>query len=256
MIAEHELKRYQRQLQINGWGAASQERLKQARVFVAGAGGLGSPLLMYLAVAGVGTIHVCDFDRIEISNLNRQILHNDRKIGMPKADSAKAMLNELNPFTEIIPVKNTLTAKNAGSLVGNSDLIVDCLDNFKTRHILNRISVGRGIPMLHAGVSGLQGQITFLHPPETPCLSCFYPASPKKQVFPILGATAGVLGTLQAMEALKYLSGIGENLKNRLLFFDGQDMKFETIKISRNPRCAVCGKKQVTFKKTNPGRGK
>jgi molybdopterin-synthase adenylyltransferase len=241
MLTPDEQSRYRRQLTIADWGEEAQLRLKKASVFVAGAGGLGSPVLMYLAAAGVGTISVCDYDSVELSNLNRQILHCDARIGSPKADSARDTLHTTNPNVTVLPVKTQITRKNAASLIGSSDLIIDCLDNFEARHILNTVSVSRSIPMIHAGISGFQGQITFLKPPETPCLACFY-QKPKKTTPPVLGATAGAIGSLQAMEALKYLTGIGGNLMGKLLFFDGKEMRMETVKIVRNPRCRVCGK--------------
>jgi adenylyltransferase/sulfurtransferase len=240
MISRIEKNRYQRQLIMKGWGMKTQEKLKKARVFVAGTGGLGSPLLMYLAAAGVGKIAMCDNDTVDLSNLNRQVLHSDSRIGMRKADSAMKILHDINPHVELVPLYETITGKNASSLMADADLIIDCLDNFRTRHLLNEVSVKSGIPMIHAGVSGLQGQITFLQPPDTPCLACFYPSKAGKEVFPILGASAGVIGTLQAMEAIKYLTGMGNTLKNRLLFWDGARMIFETIKIARDPDCRVC----------------
>jgi len=240
LLTEAELTRYKRQLLIKGWGIKGQERLKQSTVFIAGAGGLGSSLLYYLSVAGVGTLKLCDFDKIELSNLNRQILHSDKKIGIPKVVSAYNTLKNVNPNTNIIKINDKLTKKNASKIVDNADIIIDCLDNFQARHILNEISVQKRIPMIHAGVSEFMGQITFLHPPETPCLACIIPESPPKKIVPILGATPGVLGSLQAIEAIKFITGIGNNLKNRLLFWDGIDMNFRIIKIMKNPKCKIC----------------
>ncbi|MBP7736015.1 MAG: HesA/MoeB/ThiF family protein [Spirochaetes bacterium] len=240
MLSNDEIQFYSRQLGIAGWGGAAQERLKSSTVFVAGAGGLGSPVLYYLAAAGIGTLVICDYDTIEMTNLNRQILHEYGKIGQFKVDSAGTSLSELNPFIKVIRVKTKLTKKNAISLVGDPDLIVDCLDNFETRHILNRVSVEKKIPMIHGGVAEFRGQITFLHPPETPCLACFLDRKDRKGKIQVAGATAGVIGSLQASEAIKYCAGIGPALKNRLMFWDGLSMKFETITIRRNPRCRVC----------------
>lgn len=240
MLTEDEITRYKRQISIKGWGIETQIKLKHARVFIAGTGGLGSPLLFYLTVAGVGNLIICDFDTIELSNLNRQILHSDTNIDMQKVDSAFSTLKDRNRNTSITRIYEKLTRKNAEKLIGSAALIIDCLDNFQTRHVLNEYSVKKGIPMIHAGVSEFQGQITFLHPPKTACLACFYPHTPKKEPVPIIGATAGVLGSLQAIEAIKYLTGIGENLKNRLLFWDGLEMRFESVVIAKNKTCTVC----------------
>ena len=240
MLTEDEITRYKRQMSIKGWGIETQVKLKQARVFIAGTGGLGSPLLFYLTVAGVGNLTICDFDTIELSNLNRQILHSDTNISMQKVDSAFSTLMDRNRNASITRIYEKLTRKNAERLIGSVSLIIDCLDNFQTRHVLNEYSVKKGIPMIHAGVSEFQGQITFLHPPKTVCLACFYPHTPKKEPVPIIGATAGVLGSLQAIEAIKYLTGIGENLRNRLLFWDGLEMRFESVVLAKNKTCKVC----------------
>ncbi len=243
MFTADELTRYGRQISIKGWGKEGQEKLNSSTVFVAGAGGLGSPLLYYLAVAGVGRIRICDFDKLELSNLNRQILHPTERVGRPKAESARDTLKSANGNVSVEVLLEKITAKNGASLVANADIIVDCLDNFEARHILNRVSVEKQVPMVHAGVEGFQGQITFLAPPATACLACFLPEKARKMSAPIVGATAGVMGALEAMEVLKHITGIGENLRNRLLIFSGGDMTFNTIKLSRNPKCGVCGGK-------------
>ncbi len=231
---------YARQVGLPGWGIKAQKRLKEATVFVAGSGGLGSPVLLYLAAAGVGTLLACDFDKVDPSNLNRQILHSFETLGSDKVESARKTLNHLNPFVNIIPIKTKITSLNAERLIGNADIIVDCLDNFKARHILNTVSVKKQIPMVHAGVSEMRGQITFLHPPETPCLACFLPIKDNKKKNNIVGATAGVIGSMQALEVIKHITGIGQTLNNRLLFWDGLSTNFEIINIKKNPRCTVC----------------
>lgn len=231
---------YSRQLGLPGWGTDAQNKLKASTVFVAGAGGLGSPVLLYLAAAGVGNLFVCDSDDVDLTNLNRQIVHSFISIGSNKVESARKTILGLNPYANFLSLKTRITSSNAERLVGESDIIIDCLDNFKARQVLNNVSVKRNIPMVHAGVSEMRGQITFLHPPETPCLSCFMPMNDTKKKNNIVGATAGVMGSLQALEAIKYLTGIGQPLKNRLLFWDGESMNFETIGIRKNPRCRVC----------------
>jgi len=242
MLSDNEIQFYSRQMGIPVWGPVVQERLKASRVFVAGAGGLGSAVVYYLSGAGVGTITICDSDEVEISNLNRQILHRYNHSGMKKTDSARIAASGLNPFISIhsLPVKIDQT--NAEEIVGDTDLIIDCLDNFEARFILNRVSVNRGIPMIHAGVSEFQGQITFLQPPDTPCLACFFTKNPIPKQNHVAGMTPGILGTMQALEAVKYLAGIGGCLKNRLVFWDGLTMRLEGILIKHDPECNVCGK--------------
>lgn len=233
--------RYQRQMLIEGWGPEAQIRLKSARVFIAGAGGLGSPVSIYLAVAGVGEIHICDADRVELSNLNRQVLHPDCRIGELKAVSGQTMLGELNPTVHVVAHATYLEAANVARVVGRPDIVVDCLDNFETRYLLNAYCTRQGIPFLHGAVWGILGQVSFLAPPDTPCFRCIFPEAPPKAVFPVVGATSGLIGCLQAMEALKYLTGVGETVKGRLLFFDGEDMTFSSVELKRAPSCPVCG---------------
>lgn len=241
MLKSDERIRYERQLLIESWDTDTQLRLKESEVFVAGAGGLGSPVLLYLALAGIGRLTICDFDTVSLSNLNRQILHAEKDIGVKKVLSAQETLNRANRHVTLNPIPEKLTKQNAERLIGTVDLIIDCLDNFTTRHILNEYSVRRGIPMIHAGISEFHGQLAFFHPPKTACLSCFYPFKPKKETVPVVGATAGVIGSLQALEAIKYLTGIGEPLMNKLLFWDGRDMSFDVITLQRNEACKVCG---------------
>lgn len=241
MLTEEEKELYRRQIAVRDWGTEGQERLKGSSIFVAGAGGLGSAVLYSLAVAGVGTITVCDADNIELSNLNRQILHPHKNIGMPKVDSAAMTLAAANPFITITKIQNRITEENAETLVGGADLIMDCLDNHETRHFLNHVSVRRNVPMVHAGVSDFHGQITFIHPPDTPCLACFYPLESEPGEIPVVGCTPAMLGALEAMEALKYLTGIGETLKGRLLLFDGLSGEFYTMNLEKAPGCRVCG---------------
>ena len=242
MLSKDELQFYSRQLGIPSWGAPAQEKLKNSKAFVAGTGGLGSPVLYYLAAAGIGTLLLCDYDKVEITNLNRQILHRYDRIGDLKVDSACQTLTDLNPFITVTPVHVKLTDKNAEAIIGDSDIIIDCLDNFETRHIINRVSVKKKIPMVHAGVAEFRGQLTFMHPPETPCLACFLDQKTRKNKIQVAGATPGVIGSLQAVEAIKFLAGFTPSLKNRLLFWDGLSMKFESITINRNPHCRVCKK--------------
>lgn len=240
-LMEEELKRYHRQIILPGWGECSQERLRNSRVFVAGLGGLGSPVTEYLAAVGVGHLYICDDGEPELSNLNRQILHSDADIGKLKTDSARETLKRINPHVEVECLQSRITKTTVSELVSDAELIVDCLDNFQTRYILNEFAVEQGLAMIHAGVMGLAGQITFLKPPRTPCLVCIIPEAPPTAVFPIVGATAGVIGCLEALEAIKYLTGLGRLLENRLLIWDGETMDFMEINIQNDPKCRVCG---------------
>ncbi len=239
------MERYLRQMIIPGWGEEGQEKIAAATVFIAGAGGLGSPVAYYLAAAGVGTVRLCDNGEIETSNLNRQVLYGDRDNGKAKAETAAERLRGLNGSIEVIPLAGRIEDSAAAGLVGDADLMIDCLDNFETRYVLNRLSVARGIPLIHAGVAEFSGQMTFLHPPETPCLSCIFPEVPAQGTIPIAGPTAGVMGALEAVEALKYLTGIGRGLRNRLLIWSGEEQTFDTVEIARDDNCPVCGRQKA-----------
>lgn len=240
-LTEPDRKRYHRQMLISGWGEEGQQKLKSSCVFVAGAGGLGSPLAMYLAAAGVGRIRLCDCDSPELSNLNRQLLHNDSRIGINKAESGKMTLRELNPSIEIEALSTRIDADTVDELVGEADIIVDCMDNFPTRYVLNECAMRKGIPFVHGSIWGLEGKLTFIKSPETPCLKCIFPCAPPPEVFPVLGATPGVIGCLEAMETLKYLTGVGENLKGKLLVWCGDEMEFLVYPVAKNPNCPSCG---------------
>jgi len=239
-LSEYEQTRYNRQMLIAGWGEPGQLKLKQSSVFVAGAGGLGSPVAIYLAVAGIGEIRICDADTVELSNLNRQILHTDARIGASKAASAAKTLGELNPTIKLVTFADYLNNDNVERIVGKPDIVVDCLDNYETRYLLNAYCIAHNIPFVHGAVSGLVGQVTFLYPPETPCLRCIFPAAPPKEVFPVVGVTPGLIGCIQAMEAVKFLTGVGVTLKKRLGILDGEDMTFISVDVERQPSCPAC----------------
>jgi len=240
-LSDRELERYRRQMMLAGWGQKTQEKLKGATAFVAGAGGLGSPLTIYLAVAGVGHIRVCDFDAPELSNLNRQILHDDTRIGVNKSVSAKRTLETLNPDIQVTALTDKIVAENVDDMVGNADVIVDCMDNFPTRYLLNETAIRKHIPMVHGSVWGLEGRLSFIQSPETPCLRCLFPEAPPPEVFPVVGATPGVIGALQAVETIKYLTGVGTNLKGKFLIWDGMEMEFMTVAFRKDPDCPTCG---------------
>lgn len=240
-LNQDELKRYSRQMLMEGWGEAGQLRLKRSTAFVAGAGGLGSPVCLYLAVAGVGRIVVCDSDSPDLTNLNRQILHDHTRVGTNKAVSARMTLDRQNPHVEVVSVTEHIAADNVERLTAGADILLDCLDNFPTRFLLNRVAVARGIPLVHGSVWGMDGRLAFFHPPSTPCLECLYAESPPKEVFPVAGAVPGVIGSLQALEAVKYLAGVGSGLKDRLLTWEGARGAFRTLPLRKDPSCAACG---------------
>ena len=239
MLSERERERYNRQILL--FGEEGQERLSEAEIFIAGAGGLGSPVAIYLAVAGVGTLTVVDSDVVDRSNLNRQILHRDRDIGEKKAVSAGEKLQEINPDVTVRAVDAHIDEANAGRLVGKADGIVDAMDNFPVRYLLNRVALGKGIPLFHGAIRGMYGQATTIIPGETPCLACIFPSPPPEEVFPVVGVTPGLIGMVQATEVLKFLVGRGELLKNRLFLWDGMQAQASEIRVERNPRCRECG---------------
>jgi molybdopterin/thiamine biosynthesis adenylyltransferase len=241
-LNEDERERYDRQIRITGWGEIAQAQLKNSRVFVAGAGGLGSPVILYLAASGVGTLRICDDGELELSNLNRQVLHSERNLQKKKVESAAQSVGRLNAETRVETLYEKIDRDNVGSIVADAHIMVDCLDNFETRYILNEHAVRMEMPLVHAGVTAFSGQVTFIHPPQTPCLYCMVPEPPESGKFPILGATAGLIGSIQALEALKYLTGVGSLLKSRILFFDGKEMRFHVRGEKKMPSCAVCGR--------------
>jgi molybdopterin/thiamine biosynthesis adenylyltransferase len=251
MFSEREVERYRRQMML--FGEDGQERLKKANIFIAGAGGLGSPVSIYLAVAGVGMITIIDMDVVEETNLNRQILHYDRDIGRKKTASAEEKLREFNPDIIVNAIDAKIDASNAKKLVGNADGIVDAMDNYQTRYQLNDVAIEKQIPYFHGGIRGFYGQATTIIPGTTPCLKCIFPKAPPKEEFPVIGVTAGIIGTIQSNEVIKYLTCTGDLLTNRLFIWDGMQSHAEEIRIEKNPSCEACGgmgkKKKVGEKK-------
>lgn len=239
-LSPEDLVRYDRQIMLKKLGVEGQLKLLNSRVLVVGAGGLGSPVLFYLVAAGVGFIRIVDSDKVELSNLNRQILHWETDLGKWKTASAEEKLKSLNSKVEIDTVNKPLTRDNARSLVKDVDLVIDALDTVEARQILNEACVAEGKPLIHGAIEELYGQVTTVIPGETPCLRCILPLSVKRRRFPVVGAVAGVIGSIQVLEAIKLITGIGEPLKSRLLLFDAEYARFDLIKISRNPNCPVC----------------
>jgi Dinucleotide-utilizing enzymes involved in molybdopterin and thiamine biosynthesis family 2 len=236
---DFECEKYSRQILL--FGEEGQEKLKNAKVLVAGAGGLGSPVSTYLAIAGVGKIILADFDSVDPSNLNRQFLHHEKDIGRLKVESAKEKLLSMNPDIEVETISEMLTESNLDALVPDCDVIVDALDNLETRQMLNRLVIKRRIPLIHGAVTGYDGQVTTIVPGKTPCFYCIFPRISKKEVFPVLGTTPGIIGSIQANETIKYLTGQGKLLEGRLLFWNGLSGSFSEISLSKLNNCPVCG---------------
>jgi len=241
MLPDDEKQRYQRQIIIGDIGETGQEKLKQAKVVIAGSGGLGSASATYLAAAGVGTIKIIDGDRVELSNLNRQVLHWSRDISREKATSAAEKLKELNPKVSVEAAAETIDDGNVSRLVAGFDIIVDALDNLPTRYLLNREAIKQDIPFIHGAVYGFEGRVLTIIPGKTACLRCVYRGLPPEEKTPVIGVTPAVIGCLQATEAIKYVTGSGRLLTNRLLVYDGLNMKFTELNIARNPACEHCG---------------
>jgi len=242
MLTENDLTRYGRQILHVSFGKKGQEKLKQAHVVVAGLGGLGCAASLYLTCSGVGHVTLIDGDRVELSNLNRQVLHYEEDIGEDKPFSIARKLAKLNSSIEVTPVFKKITERNAREVVKGANLVIDGMDNFKTRFILNKACVAEGIPFIHGGVHGLFGEITTILPGQTPCLSCIFPEIPhRKGPLPVFGVTPASIAILQVTEAIKLLAGFGSLLTGRMLFFNGETMDFTFCNLVKNPDCKVCG---------------
>jgi len=240
-LTEQERIRYDRQMLLRGWGEEAQRKVKAARVAIAGVGGLGSPVALYLAAAGVGFMRVIDHDIVNLSNLNRQIAHWGTDLGRPKVESAAMKLTQLNPEVKVDAVNEAITLDAAKDLFKDVHIVLDCLDSLGARMIVNGECVRRGMPFIYTAVYGMEGYMTSIVPGKGPCLRCIYPHdSPPSSKFPVLGATAGVMGCLEATEALKYLTGIGSLAIGRLVIYDGERMQFESVALKRSPTCSVC----------------
>src|SRR3972149_3452329 len=241
-LTPEELQRYDRQMRIPGWGEEGQKKVKSATVVVAGVGGLGCPLSIYLSAAGVGRLILIDKDKVELSNLNRQVLHWDKDIGRYKVDSAVEKLRQLNPAIQIKGLVVEITESNVKELISGSDVVIDGMDNFKTRFALNRACFELNIPFVHAAIYGLEARLMTVKPGKTACLQCLLPSLPPEvKPFPVLGATPASVACLQTMEALKLITGMGEPTNGNLVLIDGQFMRFRRLKVRRNPDCPVCG---------------
>lgn len=247
-LSDEEIERYARHIVLREIGGPGQARLRRAGVAVVGAGGLGSPALLYLAAAGVGRIRVIDDDAVSLSNLQRQVLHRTEDVGRAKVESARAALEALNPGAAIEPVEQRLSEDNAAELLSNVDLILDGSDSFATRRLVNRAAVTLGTPLLSGAIGAWEGQISLFHPAaDAPCYHCLFPNDPPPGSTPacseagVLGALAGVVGSIMAVEAVKHIAKAGETLAGRLMIYDALYAESRVIRIARQEGCAVCG---------------
>ncbi len=255
VLSAEQKQRYSRHLLIPEVGAEGQARLLASKALLIGAGGLGSPAALYLAAAGVGTIGIVDFDVVDVSNLQRQIVHTTDRVGERKVESARQSITALNPDINVIAHEEMLVADNVERIIAGYDVILDGTDTFETRYILNDAAVAAGIPVVHASVFRFEGQLTTFVPFEGPCYRCLYPTPPPPELAPgcsvagVLGVVPGILGMLQTNEALKILLGIGNTLAGRLLLFDALESEFTELQLRRDPHCPVCSDEAVEARK-------
>ncbi len=247
-FTEEQVLRYSRHIILPKIGAAGQRKLLDAKVLCVGAGGLGSPLAMYLAAAGVGTLGILDFDRVDLTNLQRQLLHDTDDVGRPKVVSAAERLRGINPGIDVITHDTVLTSDNAFEILGRYDIVVDGTDNFPVRYLVNDATQLLGKPLVYGSIYQFDGQASvFLPGPGTPCYRCLFPEPPPPGTVPscaeggVFGVLPGIVGSIQAVETIKLITGIGEPLVGRILLFDALAMEFTSVKLRWNPSCPVCG---------------
>ncbi len=244
---EEQLERYSRHILLQDVGVEGQEKLLNGKVLIIGAGGLGSPAALYLAAAGVGTIGIVDGDRVDLSNLQRQIAHFTKDVGFWKAESASEKMRAINPEITVLPYNQYLFASNISEIIRDYDFVIDGTDNFATKFLINDACVFEGKPFSHGGILRFDGQTMTVTPGKSACYRCVFNAPPPPDLVPtcsqagVLGAIAGMLGTIQAAEALKFLTGAGELLHNKLLTFDALKMDFRTVNLRKNENCPICG---------------
>lgn len=246
-FTEEQVERYSRHIILSEVGGKGQRKINAARVLVIGAGGLGSPVGLYLAAAGVGTVGMIDADAVELSNLQRQVIHHTKDLGKPKVFSAEEKMTALNPDVKVIPYHERLTPQNALSLIGEYDMVVDGTDNFPAKFLINDAAVLAGKPLIHGGILRFEGQVFTILPRKSACYRCVFHSPPPSGIVPscqeagVLGALAGLIGTLQGTEVLKLILGIGRALTDRILRYDALKTDLREIRIRRNPKCMVCG---------------
>ena len=251
-LTQPELLRYSRHLSLPDVGVIGQRRLKAARVLIVGAGGLGSPTALYLAAAGVGTIGLVDFDVVDITNLQRQLLHGTTDVGRQKLDSARDRLHDINPLVDLQTFNERLTSQNALEIIRGFDLVIDGTDNFATRYLTNDACVLLGIPNVYGSIFRFDGQASVFCTSNGPCYRCLYPTPPPPGMVPscaeggVLGVLPGLVGTIQATEAIKLILGVGESLAGRLLLIDALTMQFRQVRVPNNPDCPACGTRSIT----------
>lgn len=250
-FSEDQIKRYARHIILPEIGGKGQQKLLEARVLLIGAGGLGSPAGYYLAAAGVGTLGIADFDVVDLSNLQRQILHTTEDLDRPKTESAKETIHALNPDVEVRTYRDKLTSENILSIIEDYDLVVDGCDNFPTRYLVNDACAMKGKPDVYGSIFRFEGQATVFDAQRGPCYRCLYPEPPPPGMVPscqeagVLGVLPGFIGTIQALEAIKLLLGIGSPLIGRLLLFDALGMELMEVNIRKNPACPLCGERRT-----------
>src|SRR5690242_6801702 len=250
-LTNEEVLRYSRHLILPDVGLGGQRKLKAGRVLLIGAGGLGSPLALYLAAAGVGTLGLVDFDVVDVSNLQRQVLHGTKDVGRPKLESAVERIRDVNPHVHVEPYETRLTSENALDIIRDYDVIVDGTDNFATRYLTNDACVLLGKPNVYGSIFRFEGQASVFAMPDGPCYRCLFPNPPPPGLVPscaeggVLGVLPGIVGTIQATEVLKLILGIGDTLVGRLLLIDAMGMRFHTVRVPRDPNCPACGTREI-----------
>lgn len=249
-LPSEQMTRYSRHLALPEVGLAGQQRLLGSSVLIVGAGGLGSPAALYLAAAGVGTLGIVDFDVVDASNLQRQVLHGTGRIGIPKVQSAAATIGDLNPDVEVVGYKEKLGADNVLEIMNGYDVVIDGTDNFPTRYLVNDASLRLRVPVVHGSIFRFDGQVSVFAPYEGPCYRCLSPQPPPPELAPscaeagVLGVLPGIIGSLQALEAIKLIVGIGEPIVGQLLTYDALTTEFRTLKFRRDPKCMACSDEQ------------
>ena len=248
-FTDKQIERYSRHIILPEVGGSGQQKMLEARVLLLGAGGLGSPAAYYLAAAGIGNLGIVDFDKVDLSNLQRQIIHSTERIGMLKTESAKKTIEALNPDVNVTLYNERLDSSNIMSLIENYDYIVDGSDNFPTRYLVNDACVMKNKTLIHGSIYRFEGQVTVFKPDDGPCYRCLYPEPPPPGMVPncqeggVLGVLAGVIGNLQVVEVLKLILGIGKPLVGKLLIYDALNTEFRSLRLRRDANCPICGEK-------------